>query len=450
MKKKALSILLSAAMAMSMTAGLSVSASDAEEPVHIRVALFSDGADMTASQKAVFDAFTAENPGIIPEFEYITSDSYGSNWNGYLMKIQTMIASDNAPDVIALGLEGVAFMAMNDLGLPMNDYIEAHPEEVEAIHMDAISDELLDIFEVDGKLYGVPYEANSVVTHIRKDIFEEAGIPLPEEDWTWDDFIDICEQLKNSGLDVYPFGVPTNFFCLQALLYSEGGAPLNDDWTAAAINSEECKKVFQFLQDSIWEYGYSPQPSDTISDVELIVQGKTAMGFWGRWVSDDYNASELTDTIYVTNVPAGAAGNTTCAGSCGFVVLNTTEHPDEAMKVALWTAGQTYSEVFMKTGSLPANPTWGEEICASDGIIDNYEVMYDVYANGTWRRSQDPPEYADLANIYAKYMDIIYANQETVDQALDEAAAEIDQCFEQSTYRTTEENMDVIAGLFKN
>lgn len=466
MKKRVVSLFLSAIMMFCMAScGNTDSGKDAapgdsteqsgtaenqDEPVRIKVALFSDGGDMTESQKAVFDEFTAENPNIIPEFQYITSDSYGSNWNGYLMKIQTMIASGNAPDVCVLGLEGVAFMAMNDLGLPMNDYIEAHPEEVEDINMDAISEELIDIFEVDGKLYGVPYEANSVVTHIRKDIFEEAGIPLPEADWTWDDFKEICKQLKESGVEAFPFGVPTNFFCLQALLYSEGGAPLNDDWTEATINSDACDNVFQFLQDSIWEYGYAPQPSDTISDVELITQGKTAMGWWGRWVSDDYNSSDLKDKIFVQTVPAGADGNTTCAGSCGFVVLNSTKHPDEAMKVALWAAGQTYSEVFMKTGSLPANPTWGKEICAEDGIIENYEVMYDVYEQGTWRRSQDPPEYADLASIYSKYMDIIYANQEPAAQALDKAAEEINQCFANSTYRNTDEGKAIIESLFKN
>ena len=76
--------------------------------------------------------------------------------------------------------------------------------------------------------------------------------------------------------------------------------------------------------------------------------------------------------------------------------------------------------------------------------------MYDVYNKNEWRRSQDPPEYADLANIYSKYMDIIYANQEPVSQALDEAAEEINQCFKNSTYRDTDEEQAVIDSLFKN
>ena len=47
-------------------------------------------------------------------------------------------------------------------------------------------------------------------------------------------------------------------------------------------------------------------------------------------------------------------------------------------------------------------------------------------------------------------MDIIYANQEPVGQALDEAAEEINRCFEQSSYRDAEEKKEIIAGLFKN
>lgn len=52
-----------------------------QEPVHIKVGFFDPGTGLSQSQKAVFDAFTAENPNIIPEFQFITSDSYGANWN---------------------------------------------------------------------------------------------------------------------------------------------------------------------------------------------------------------------------------------------------------------------------------------------------------------------------------------------------------------------------------
>ena len=160
-----------------------------EEIVPIRVALFTDGNDMSASQKSVFDAFVKDYPNIHPTFEYITSDSYGSNWNGYLMKIQTMIAGEDAPACAARGLDGVAMLVMNDMALPINDYVDSHEEAQELLSMQ--NEDLMKIFTVDGNLYSIPYEANCVVTHINKDIFAKAGIELPEYEWTWDDFVQI-------------------------------------------------------------------------------------------------------------------------------------------------------------------------------------------------------------------------------------------------------------------
>ena len=56
MNRKALSIMLSG---LTMTGiAMTVPVSAEEDPVHIRVALFSDGADMTDSQKQVFEKKT--------------------------------------------------------------------------------------------------------------------------------------------------------------------------------------------------------------------------------------------------------------------------------------------------------------------------------------------------------------------------------------------------------
>ena len=64
MKKKIIAALLCTAMTIGLAAcgqgekDSGSSASSKDEPVHIKVALFSDGADMTESQKKVFDEFT--------------------------------------------------------------------------------------------------------------------------------------------------------------------------------------------------------------------------------------------------------------------------------------------------------------------------------------------------------------------------------------------------------
>lgn len=449
--RKVLRKLIAATMVFGITmgcAGVTAQADDSGEPVTIRVALFTDGNDMTSSQKAVFDAFTEQHPNIKPEFEYITSDSYGMNWNGYLMKIQTMIAAGDAPDVIALGLEGVAMLAMNDMALPLNDYIDSHEEAQKLLEMQ--NEDLMKIFTVEDKIYSIPYEANCVVTHINKDLFKKAGIELPDYDWTWEEFIEICDKLKESGVCEYPFACTSNFFCFQSLLYANGGSPLNEDWSASTFNSPECIETCQFFQDAIFKNGYAPEPSDTITDTELMMQERVAMTFTGRWVSDDYNSSEFYDKVYVNTMPNGGGGNTSCAGNAGFVVLKTTEHPEEAMTVATWCSGEEYTKTFLSTGSLPSNFVYGAEVCeAASNTIDNWEVMYEIYENGDWRRSCDPPEYTELADIYSDTLSILYSGQQSAEEILNNATDQINQVFAESKYRDTEEELAIIESLYK-
>ncbi|MFQ7550660.1 MAG: hypothetical protein ACLRMZ_10605 [Blautia marasmi] len=48
---------------------------NSDEKVHLKVALYSDGQNMSEAQKKVFDSFTEEHPDIVPEFQFITSDT---------------------------------------------------------------------------------------------------------------------------------------------------------------------------------------------------------------------------------------------------------------------------------------------------------------------------------------------------------------------------------------
>lgn len=419
-------------------------AEPAKEKVKLKVALFSDGQNLSQTQKEVFQLFTAKYPHIEPEFMYLTSDT--GNWNGYLTKIQTMIASGEAPDVAVLGLEGVAMMALNDLALPIDDYIEANMDEYGPI-LENIPKELSDIFIVDGKRYGIPMEANAVVTNINMDRFEEAGIPLPEADWTIEDLREIAPKLSDPANGKFAFGVPTNFFCLQALLYSNGGSPLNDDWSAGAINSPQNIEVFEFLQEAI-QKGWAPQPEPSISDVQLMTQGRIAIGWWGRWVTNDYVASGVKN-IFVQTLPKWES-QTTTAGSAAFIVLSSTKHPEEAKALAAWTSTFDYVKTFMSKGSQPANTEFSEQLLPALGVPQNWQAYTDVYESGNWRRSQDPPEYAELGFVYSKYMNLIYSNQMPVKEALDQAQEEINQIFANSNYRKDPKSLEVIDQLFKN
>lgn len=46
----------------------------------------------------------------------------------------------------------------------------------------------------DGQ-YALPYECVPTLMFVNRTLLEREGIPMPQEDWTWEDFIKICEQV---------------------------------------------------------------------------------------------------------------------------------------------------------------------------------------------------------------------------------------------------------------
>src|SRR5690554_2124821 len=57
----------------------------------------------------------------------------------------------------------------------------------------------------EGSVYGVPFYTNALGLFYNKTAFEEAGLPLPEEGWTWEDFRHAVDTLSDG--EMYGFGL---------------------------------------------------------------------------------------------------------------------------------------------------------------------------------------------------------------------------------------------------
>ena len=59
-----------------------------------------------------------------------------------------------------------------------------------------------------GKQYALPYECAPKLMFVNKTILNAEGIPLPQEEWTWNDFYEICRKVTK---DTDGNGVPDRF-----------------------------------------------------------------------------------------------------------------------------------------------------------------------------------------------------------------------------------------------
>lgn len=54
---------------------------------------------------------------------------------------------------------------------------------------------VLDALEYNGSIYAVPRDITSKVMFLNKKMFDDADVPYPNENWTWNDFREIAKKL---------------------------------------------------------------------------------------------------------------------------------------------------------------------------------------------------------------------------------------------------------------
>ena len=120
--------------------------------------------------------------------------------------------------------------------LPLNDLIDKYGDEYD---LNDISETAWAGATIDGQIYGIPAVGNTLHLAYRSDLFEEAGLEVPE---TYDDVLAICEALAdNPDLDVvFTQDMSAGWAWELEFLHfvrAHGGDYLNEDSTPA-FNSE--------------------------------------------------------------------------------------------------------------------------------------------------------------------------------------------------------------------
>ncbi len=397
------------------------------EPVTIKLAIMGEGQNKENTQK-ILDKFNQENPDIKAEVQYVPVTS-GSGWNDFFTKIKTMVAGGNPPDLAFVAIEGIQMFVNLGLAVPLDEYFDKNPEQLKEAK-DDIHPKLQAPFIVNGKTYALVCEWNNVVLHMNTKLLEDAGLELPPQDWDKDMFLDYCSKLTKTegGQKQYAVAVPAYYFGFSSWLFNNNASVLNEDMTKCTLNQPNSVEMFQFWQDMVNKYEYAAMPEPGVDDIQRLVDGQIAMGSWGRWPTLTYINNDFKDAA-VQYLPKFKSKNV-IYGSGGFCVINGTKHPYEAMKTAVWTAGEYFVKNYYSAGSIPCRKSVAEEVIPKLGIPENHELYYKSadYAKPV----ESPPAYAEIANVFDRYLSAVLTNEMSAQEAMDKATEEIDNVLEQS------------------
>ena len=156
----------------------------------------------------------------------------------------------------------------------------------------------------DGKQYALPHESVPTIMFVNKSLLEANGIPMPDNDWTWEDFYSICQQVTH--VDVRQYGV-YGYSWLDAM-YSNGASLFSEDGRSCYLAGEKIMEAVQFTNRLIdLNEGYSVSARDfdegRVAFCPLLYSEYRAYQPY-PWRVKKYSAFEW-DCV---SMPAGASG----------------------------------------------------------------------------------------------------------------------------------------------
>ena len=217
--------------------------------------------------------FEAANPDI-----KMSSDIVG--WGDLNTKIAADIAAGTLPDLTTMGWQ--AMLGYYDQGV----LVEVDPV-IEQLKSDGVefNPALLTATQVGDKHYNLPrYTVFHGFTY-RRDWFEEAGIEVPDKpdkfQFTWDEFIDVCEKLNNPP-DRYAFAAPWGTFDgakgMWNFLLGNGIHLIQEDGKSLDWDIPKVKEVYEFVIEISEKYAPPGVATYALEDVNTAMsQERIAM-----------------------------------------------------------------------------------------------------------------------------------------------------------------------------
>lgn len=244
----------------------------------------------------------------------------------YYTKVQTMIAGNNAPDLMWLAQEYVPAYAKNGAIVELTDRVA----EEDAIDMSDYYEGALNTAKYEDGVFGLPWIAQPYVVYYNKSMFEANGLKDPKYDWNWNEFKQTAKALTKDGN--YGFastGNPPS----AVFAWGEGGELLDQDGTIRVTEAETVKGL-EVMKSITTDPAISMPFSEASSlGVEQgFINGKIGMMIGGA--NDDVERkvkeSGAPFDVGMAVMPAGSKEQVTFSWIASTVIAEQTKDKDVA------------------------------------------------------------------------------------------------------------------------
>lgn len=359
MKKSILSMVASTSLLLMLSACGSTT-SNANGDVTLTYASWDT--EQAVGLRKVLDEFEKENPTIKVKMET-------TPWDQYWMKLEAATTGGNMSDVVTMhSTESYKYMSAGVL-MNLDDVISENN-----IDMSNFTEGIADFYTHEESLYAIPKDASVIGLWYNKQIFDEAGVPYPDDTWNWEKLREVAIELTDESKGIYGFAADnapeTGYW---SFIFQNEGRVYSESNTESEFDTPEVQGALTYYRDLILEDKVSPSAKDLL-DTDKIARfqaGKIAMIVEGNWQAPGFEKNEYTkENVAVAVLPKGEV-NATITNGLGWAASASTKHPEETKKLISFLASEKANKIQAETGaSIPAYKGFGDVWVASSQNFD--------------------------------------------------------------------------------
>jgi sorbitol/mannitol transport system substrate-binding protein len=312
----------------------------------------------------------------------------------------------------------------------------------------------------NGQLYALPFYVESSMTYYRKDLFEAAGLKMPDQP-TYDQIKQFAEKLTDKSKGQYGIclrgkaGWGENMAFVSTVVNTYGGRWFDENWKAQ-LDSPEWRKAITFYADLLKNAGPPGASSNGFNEnLTLMSSGKCAI-----WIDATvaagmlYNKaqSQVADKIGFAAAPVAITPKGShWLWSWSLAIPKTSKSQDAAKKFATWATSKEYIQLAAKDegwASVPpgtrkstyANAEYKKAAPFGDFVLSaiesanpNDSSLKKVPYSGI--QFVGIPEFQSFGTVVGQSIAGVVAGQTTVDTALKSGNAAADRAVKQAGYQ---------------
>ena len=422
--KKITAIFLAAAMTASLAAcgsggenGENGGSSDGGDKITLKFTWWGSQSRHDYTQK-MLDAYTEEHPEI--EFEAVPA-----GWDGYFDKLSTQAASGSMPDIVQMDYLYITTYAKNGSLADMQPYIDDG-----TIDVSGIDENLLNTGKINDTMSGIVLSSSEVAIGYNPDVLKEAGLEEPAADWTWEDFEEMGEKLKDAGvkdaISLDP-SYDTNFF--NYWVRQHGESLFSDDNKSLGYSDDKLFADWLAMWKSMMDNDVVPTP-DEYAQLETlgleagpVVTGDAAMT--QNWNNYATLVAGTNENIRLTTPPVLSDGDQKglwLKPGMFLSVSETCEHKEEAAEFIDWFLNsEEANDIMMAERGTPASSTARQQLIDSGEMTEQQTEMFNYIDESQAITGEtpapDPTGMAEINKVFKDVSNTVFYGQQSPEDA---------------------------------